>query len=261
MNRNRLIIPFVFFIFLICVFAPCVKAIEKSLVLYFPFEEVKANVVSDQSGNGFTGKLIGAVEYTKDGRFGGALSFDGKSGLVRVEDDDKLDLEGSYTVMAWAYPTMVDGGFRWIMDKSTTNADLNYILGISSNNCWRFITRLLTNDLIDGTVVKAQTWYHVAGVQDGSKGQVYLYVNGKAVVNKPLGGDKMVNDSYLSIGCRKDAGNPTQFFAGIIDDLAAFNRALSDADIKSAMNNMANFLAVSPGASLVATWGNLKAQR
>jgi hypothetical protein len=185
MNIRRRIIPSVFIVlFLVSVFSPCVKAIDKSLVLYFPFDEVKANAVSDQSANGFIGKLVGGVEFTKDGKYGGALSFDGTSGFVRVEDDDKLDLEGSYTVMAWAYPTMVDGGFRWIADKSNTNNDLNYILGISSNNGWRFITRLLTNDLLDATVVNPKIWYHVAGVQDGSKNQVYLYVNGKAVVNK-----------------------------------------------------------------------------
>ena len=259
-TRRRIIASVSVILFFVCVFSSYVKAADTSLVLYYTFDKVDGATVSDQSGNGFSGKIIGGVEFTKDGKSNGALSFDGKSGLVKVEDDDKLDLEGSYTVMAWAYPTMVDGGFRWIADKSNSNADLNYILGISSNNGWRFITRLLTNDLLDATVVTTKTWYHVAGVQDSSKNQVYLYVNGKAVVNKGLTGTKTVNDAYLSIGCRKDAGSPCQFFGGVIDEFTAFSRAFTEAEINKAMNGMMNFLAVNPNSSLAATWGKLKTQ-
>lgn len=262
MNTKPLIISFVPVVFLfVCIFPSYVKASGASLVLYFPFDEIKGDTVSDQSGNGFSGKIIGGVEFTKNGKYGGALSFDGATGLVRVEDDDRLDLEGDFTVMAWAYPTIVDGGFRWIADKSNTNNDLNYILGISSNNGWRFITRLLTNDLMDNTVVNKEKWYHVAGVQDGSKNQVYLYVNGGAVVTKPLAGNKIKNDAYLSIGCRKDAGAPCQFFGGVIDEFAIFSEALTEAEIKRAMSGITGLMAVNPKVSLTTTWGNLRTQR
>jgi hypothetical protein len=241
------------------VFSPHLKAAEESLVLYFPFDVVKGDTVEDQSSNGFEGTVIGGVEFVDDGKYGGALSFDGSSGLVRVEDDDKLDLEGSYTVMAWAYPTMVDGGFRWIADKSNTNADLNFILGISANNGWRFITRKnLPNDLLDAELVATEEWYHVAGVQDSDSKEVFLYVNGSAVVTKPLAGDETKNDAYLSIGSRKDAGNPNQFFGGIIDEVAIFSRALTEAEIKAAMEGIEGFLAVDPASSLAKTWGRIK---
>ena len=245
--------------FFICVLPSHAKAVEESLILYFPFDKVKGDTVDDQSGNGFEGAVIGGVEFTEDGKYNGALSFDGSSGLVRVEDDDKLDLEGSYTVMAWAYPTIVDGGYRWVVDKSNSNADLNYILGISANNGFRFITRKgLPNDLLDAEVVATEEWHHIAGVQDGDKGEVFLYVDGNLVVSKPLAGDETENDAYLSIGSRKDAGNPNQFFGGIIDEVAIFSGALTEAEIKAAMEGITGLLAVDPDSALATTWGKIK---
>jgi hypothetical protein len=259
MKMNYNTASFIFTVlFLACALSTYVGAVEKSLVLYFPFDEVKGDTVDDQSGNRFEGTLIGGVEFTGDGKYNGALSFDGTSGLVRVEDDDKLDLEDSFTVMAWAYPTTVDGGFRWVADKSNTNADLNCILGISSNNQFRFITRKLSNDVYGGFAVTTEKWYHVAGVQDSQKKEVILYVDGTAVGSIALTGGKTVNDAYLSIGCRKDAGSPNQFFGGIIDEFAAFSRALTESEIEAAMKGIESFLAVYPSSSLTTTWGQVK---
>lgn len=81
------------------------------------------------------------------------------------------------------------------------------------------------------------------------------------MVSKPLSGNKIKNDAYLSIVCRKDAGSPCQYFGGIIDEFALFNRAFTEEDINKAMNGVENFLAVSPYSSLTITWGNLKVQR
>lgn len=261
MDTKQYIIFHIVMAFLLLIsFSFRVRALEKSLVLYLPFDQVKGDTVSDQSANGFSGTLFGGVEFTSSGKYGGALSFDGSTGFVKVEDDDRLDLEGDYTVMAWAYPTAVDGKYRWIADKSNNNNDLNYILGISAENRWRFITRLLSNDLLDAVQVSTKTWYHVAGVQDESSKKVFLYVNGKMVVSKPLSGNKIKNDAYLSIGCRKDAGSPCQFFGGIIDEFAIFRRAFTEEDINKAMNGLENFLAVNPYSSLTVMWGGLKAQ-
>ena len=258
-------ISFIFLAFtvliLACGFSFHAEGAGKDLVLYFPFDQVTGDIVEDQSDNGFEGVLVGGVEFSEVGKYDGALSFDGSTGLVKVEDDDKLDMEGSYTVMAWAYPTIVDGGFRWIADKSNTNTDLNFILGISSNNGWRFITRKnLPNDLLDAGVVATEKWYHIAGVQDGEKGEVFLYIDGKVAVKKALAGDETKNDGYLSIGCRKDAGNTCQFFGGIIDELAIFSKALTGAEINRSMKGLGDFLAVSQFSHLATNWGNIKAQ-
>jgi hypothetical protein len=260
MRMNYNTAPFtVTVLFLVCALSTYGRAVEKSLVLYFPFDEVKGDTVDDQSGNRFEGTLIGGVEFTGDGRYDGALSFDGTSGLVRAEDDDKLDLEDSFTVMAWVYPTIVDGGFRWVADKSNTNADLNYIFGISSNNMFRFITRKLANDVMGTETIAADKWYHIAGVQDSDKGEAILYVDGTAVASKALAGDKTVNDAYLSIGCRKDAGNPNQFFGGIIDEFAIFSKALTETEIQTAMQGIGSVItAVNPSCSLTTTWGQIK---
>ena len=245
-------------ILLLPLFALVGKGVEPSLILYFSFDEVKGDKVTDKSENNHTGTLQGDAKGTEEGKYNNAISFDGAGDLVRVEYDKTLDLTGSFTVMAWMYPTLVDGQFRWVIDKSNTNADLNYLLGISSNNQARFITRKLTNDVF-GPVVSPKKWYHIAGVQDENSKKIILYLDGAAVASKPLAGEKTVNNAYLSIGCRKDAGNPNQFFGGIIDEVAMFTRALTDADIQKAMNGLEGFLAVTPSSrSLATTWSQIK---
>jgi hypothetical protein len=234
------------------------EAVDRSLILYFPFNEVKGDEVSDLSGNNFAGTLTGGVEWTGDGKYNGALSFDGSTGHVVVEYNKELDLTGSFTVMAWAYATIVDGGFRWIADKTHDNDDLNYLLGISSNNQLRFITRKLSNDVYSGFVVTTEKWYHIAGVQDSQKKEVILYVDGAAIGSEPLAGEKTVNDADLKIGCREWQGGVTQFFGGIIDEVAIFTRALTEAEIKAASEGVEKFLDVTPSSLLAITWGELK---
>lgn len=255
MERIHSITSLVFtVIFFACVFSLHVKSAEESLLLYFPFDEVNGDTVDDQSVNGYVGTLSGDAEFTEDGKYNGAISLDG-TGVVTVEYDESLDLTGSFTVEAWMYPTRVDGSFRWVMDKSHTNDDLNYLLGISSDNHARFITRKLANDVKgSGPVISPERWYHIAGVQDENSKKVILYLDGVAVGSLPLAGEKTVNDSDLRIGSREGF----EFFEGLIDEVAIFTRALTEAEIKKSMKGIESLLAVDSSSSLATTWGKLK---
>jgi hypothetical protein len=231
----------------------------ESLILYFSFAEGTGDTVADQSGNGHEGVLQGGVEWT-DGKYGGALSFDGASGYVEVEDDAALDLDGSFSVLAWIYPTMVDGGFRWAVDKGHDNNTLNYLLGISSNNSFRFITRALSND-VTGPAITPDNWYHLAGVQDDTTNEVILYLDGAAVASSALAGEKVVNDATLKIGCREWLGSATQFFGGKLDEVAILSRALTEAEVQTAMQGVEGIIAaVNPCSCLAVTWGDIKAK-
>jgi len=249
---------FFIIILFICISSLQIKAAQNSLVLYFPFDEVKGDIVNDQSGNAFEGTLNEGVELTNDGKYNNALSFDGSSGYVLVEYDNSLDLTENFTVMAWTYPTIVDGAYRWVVDKTHDNDDLNYLLGISAENVFRFITRKLTNDLMAAENVTAEKWYHLAGVQDSGMQEVTLYVNGSAVVNNPLAGEKTVNDADLKIGCREWQGSIEQFFGGIIDEVAIFSEALTQEDIEKAMGGIEGFMGITPSSSLATTWSKIK---
>ena len=60
---------------------------------------------------GHTGTLSGAA-WTTQGRFGGALSFDGVNDWVTIGDANDLDVTTGLTVEAWVYPTAL-GATTW----------------------------------------------------------------------------------------------------------------------------------------------------
>ena len=76
---------------------------DDSLKLYLPFEEGKGKVAKDKSGNGNDGTLEGDTKWI-DGKYGKAISLNGKASGVTVPDSDSLDTPDEITVEAWIYP-------------------------------------------------------------------------------------------------------------------------------------------------------------
>jgi hypothetical protein len=83
-----------------------VQASTSGLVASYSFNEGSGTTVADSSGNGNTGSLAGAT-WTTAGKFGSALSFNGKSSRVIISDSPSLHLSGGMTLEAWVSPSSV----------------------------------------------------------------------------------------------------------------------------------------------------------
>ena len=86
------------------------------LVAAYSFEEGSGATVADVSGNINTGAISGAT-WTTQGKFGRALSFNGSSSWIRVNDSNSLDLTTGMTLEAWVYPTTTPSGWRTLIVK------------------------------------------------------------------------------------------------------------------------------------------------
>ena len=160
------------------------------------------------------------------GRFGGALSFDGVNDSVLVADSNSLDLRTGMTLSAWVRPT-TGGGWRTVMLKEQPG-QLVYALYSSTDNN-RPSGHVFTNgDMALGgpTVLAANTWSHLAVAWDGLT--IRMYVNGAQVASGALAGTAAVSASPLRIGGNSVWG---EWFAGLIDEVRVYNRALSAAEI------------------------------
>ena len=73
---------------------------DDSLILYFSFDEVDGDTVTDHSQYGNNGTIAGSPELVA-GQFGNALKLNGESDWVEVPHADILTVEKSVTVMAW----------------------------------------------------------------------------------------------------------------------------------------------------------------
>ena len=77
---------------------------EKSLIVHFPFNEGKGEIIRDLV-RGRTGKIHGA-KWVKT-EFGPGLSFDGLKAFVDCGEGKTLGLTKQLTLCAWIRPTVV----------------------------------------------------------------------------------------------------------------------------------------------------------
>ncbi len=207
------------------------------LVAAYSFDEGSGTTVSDTSGNGADGTLVGA-SWT-NGKYGKALSFNGTSSYVDLGNPASLQLTGSMTWSAWVYAAAdppddgqiiakSDDTNGWQFKSSPDTGPHTFGIAISENGTTH--TQRYSN-----TVRSLNTWYYVAGVYNASARTLDIYVNG-ALDNGTLRGtvpsSQSTPNTNVTIGTR--AGG--FYFNGVIDEVRVYNRALSEGEIQVDMN-------------------------
>src|SRR2546425_6460313 len=213
--------------FLTC--ASPVKAQAPGLVAAYGFAEGAGTTVADSSGNNNMGTISGAT-WTTAGRFGSALAFNGTSAVVTVPNSTSLQLTTGMTLEAWVYPTVAPTGWRAVIDK---NVDRYYLMASSDQGNRPVIggTWAAGNqNTVGPSVLAVNTWTHLATTFDGAT--VRLYVNGAQVASQAQTTPLTTSTGTLQIGGDAYTG---ENFAGLIDEVRIYSRALSVAEIQADM--------------------------
>jgi chitodextrinase len=199
------------------------------LVAAYGFEEGSGTAVGDASGSNNSGVASGTT-WSTAGKFGNALVFNGTSSQVTIPDAPSLRLTTAMTLEAWVFPTTAPTGWRAIVDK---NVD-GYYLFASTDNGNRPAgggTWTSGNQNTFGlSPIPVNAWTHLATTFDGAT--VRLFVNGVQVASQAQTAALAPTTATLQIGA--DA-YPTEHFAGMIDEVRVYNRALSAAEIQADM--------------------------
>jgi hypothetical protein len=207
-----------------------VTATPPSLVAAYGFNEGAGPTVIDTSGNGNTGSISGAT-WTTAGKYGNALVFNGTNAVVTVANAASLQLTTGMTLEAWVYPTASPSGWRAVIDK---NVDRYYLMASSTPNNRPAVGGTWTagnQNTVAPSALAVNTWTHLAATFDGAT--VRLYVNGAQVRSKGQTTALAPTTGTLQIG-----GNsyPGEYFAGRIDEVRIYNRALTVGEIQADMN-------------------------
>ena len=227
------------------------REIDKSLVLYLPFDEGKGDEAKDASEYGHDGELVNDPKWV-DGVIGKALEFDGTVGnYVQVPITDELQLLEVFTaefwvkrdasqIREWNY-MVAAGSLKWaIIYNQNQNV---YIYSDSGGWGQRIVTDVpLTED-----------WTHIAATYNIKK-EVKLYFNGEDAGTGPKPGVVAPIDGSIMVGARHPG---QEFFTGIIDEVALYNRILDLDEIKRDMEAVGG-AAVLPKDKLTTTWGRIK---
>jgi hypothetical protein len=141
--------------------------------------------------------------------------------FVHVSDNGHLAFPGRdpFTLEAWVRPRGFNGVTRRIYSKE--GPDGGYLLGIQQGG-------VVFSRYVDGqwstllTGVDAHRWSHVMATYDGTV--MRIYVDGWLAASEPSSSSLPVARSDLSIGAKQSRW---RFYAGGLDELAIYGRALS----------------------------------
>jgi len=215
-------------------------------VLTLSFNEASGATAVDGSGNNNNGTIAGATRVTGQTGFGGALQFNGSSSIVNIAHSASLALSSGMTLEAWVNPsanagTTVNDGWRTVIMKERSTTGLAY--GLYSNdgdsNPSRPAGYIRNNgtdvEAANGPAVPLGVWTHLAVTYDGTT--LRLYVNGVLRNSVAAAGGITASTAPLRIGGNTVFSVPgTEYFAGLIDEVRIYNRALSAAEITADMN-------------------------
>ena len=249
-------------VFLLVALPSFAKIDPENITGMWLFDEGKGNVATDSSEHGNDGEIHGAKWV--DGKFGKALEFDGASNWVEVPHSDTVGFKAgvSFTIICHFKGTKVAGALVGKNYEDTSQALPWYLLwnGGGDNKVTLYLRDgASTSFRADGTTeIGDDKWHFVVGRADASTGKASIWIDGEMEAET----DFNEKDGYgtgegvFHIGRHYD-----RYTAGIIDDVALFNVALEEEDLKDLMDNgVETAAAVEPINKLTTTWGRIKQQ-
>ncbi len=208
------------------------------LVGYWSFDENATATTYDSSGFNNDGTLYNGVKHNTTGKFGNALYFDGSNDYVNISSSSSLNVSGSgITIEAWAYPDVISGNTRPIVLKTNpATTDLSYALQIVSSQVQVGVQISSDWCYLSGNIVTAGSWYHLAGVYNGTNFTIYingaLTNTGRSSSTACVGSVKPNIQPVVIGGYDADTG----WFSGLIDEVRIYNYSMTQSEIQASMN-------------------------
>ena len=243
------------------------KFLEAAVAMW-TFEEVGREGIPDITGNGHDAKLVNKPTLV-NGKFGKAVEFsDDRKNYLEVPDDVALNLEEVMSISVWVKrpPRLqaTDVAPYFILHRGSEWQHQGPGYGFALHKVFNNMFYFWYQDGFQGASgIKDDQWHHyVAVAKDGERAPT-LYIDGESkLVEHGDGGKKMILVPPLGESIYIGALLPARFDSfskNIIDELAIFNVALSETDVKRLGKGLDNAIfAVAPSGKLATTWASIK---
>jgi beta-lactamase regulating signal transducer with metallopeptidase domain len=216
-----------------------VKNFSQNLIAYYPFN----GNANDESGFKQDG-LIYNASLTEDraGRAGKAFDFNGKDSYILIPKTTALNTNGSITVSCWIFPRKIVNCVSWVAKLNSLSSASQWRVGFGEdiNHEWGLTEchlkdkkNIWTDYWITKNSIKLNRWTQVTVVADQAAGFVFLYVNGRKIVQFDNLKSFEESQTPLLIGFQKDN---LVYFNGKIDDIRIYNRALNEQEVNVVYN-------------------------
>jgi len=208
--------------------------IDKGLIAHYLFN----GDVKDNSKNKNNGTMNGGLQFDTD-RFGskcGALNFNGKNGYVNVPNSRSLKSpRNELSIGVWFRLDPGAGAIKWltVVCKSDVRDELpnSPQFRLQATNQTISINTEFTERYVKD--VKFNVWHHYAVVYDGHF--VKTYLDGNKFFEFAYSNALVANSMPMDIG--RDLPGGLEYFAGSLDELRIYNRALNDQEVTAIFKN------------------------
>jgi hypothetical protein len=199
------------------------------------FDEGTGTESADLSGNGHPAVFVGGASWGA-GKAGSGLALNGVSAYADV-GVPLVDTHGSFTVLAWGKLASL-GSWEVAVSEDYVRGSA-FGLKMRGDGTHHFDFDLETSDVTSpgflvatsASTAQNNVWVHLAGVYDAVGAKLKVYVNGalesSTVADQPFA----AAPGHFVIGRGLYNGAIGSYFHGTIDQVAAYDRALSDAQV------------------------------
>lgn len=209
-------------------------ALPSDLVVYFPLDGTLVDLIGGPAGTCPAGQCPTAQVA---GHLGAAMRFDGIDDCVSIPDVGQLD-QANITIAIWANETGP-------LQARESQVSKRFDDATNVANSWQFETTATPNQLAFTTnhgggagndqitanaAVNSDTWQHIVATYDGFNER--LYVDGVLVDSAGNSAPLAFDTNPALIGC-DDNGGASEHFAGMLDELRIYKRALSQAEVQA----------------------------
>ena len=200
---------------------------KDGLVGYWPFN----GNANDESGNGNNGTVNGAtLSADRNGVANSAYSFDGVSSYISIKKNENLNIKSHISFSIWFNIKGWDKNWPdWaaLLSKSTNPSYCNYRISIHKDFVSFIYGGKEYSIKYDPSIIKMNMWNHIVVTMNGL---VNIYINDERLTNDATN-NVMYEGENMDLEFGRDQPGATDYFNGQIDDIAIYNRALSQQEI------------------------------
>ena len=169
----------------------------------------------------------------------GALSFDGIDDAIQVNNNNYLSWSNAlnFTAEVWVKTTQTGSGNKVFIGKHDGNS--SWWLGFNAlDGKARFSFRSSTGDdlleISSTTIINDGLWHHIVGVKDFDNSSLKIYIDGILEnTSQTIFNGNFTGSNSLTIGCF----NNNFYFAGVLDEMAIYDRTLQNDEVLTHYNN------------------------
>lgn len=218
------------------------------IVAHWRFDEGVDSTAYDATGNGYNGTLYGADWYTS-GYVSNALEFNGTGDYVAQPLAPVYAANESFSFETWFKTSTADSAslLAAVAENGTNDAGLE--ININQVNAGKINCRIAdvagkVVNVYGSTTVNDNNWHHLVVARDGAAKELTLFIDN---VREDFATDITTGNINLSgyafrLGARNNQGSNDMFFAGILDEVYVYNRALSSDEVQDRFDFDAPYL-------------------